>query len=292
MLKSMTGFGKAIYESEKIKITVEIKSLNSKQADVFTKIPSQYKEKELILRNELIKNLKRGKIELSVWIDKAENDKNIKLNNDAIKNYYKQFTDISDALNRDINNENIFQTIMQLPDVIKTEKLEIDKEEWNLIFQTSKKAINEINDFRTQEGNALEKDFIKRIKNISKLLVEIEPFEKSRIETIKNRISSNFEEHLKNIDKDNNRFEQELIYYLEKLDITEEKVRLANHCKYFTETMQKEEIAGKKLAFITQEIGREINTIGSKANSSDIQKIVVQMKDELEKIKEQSLNIL
>ena len=292
MLKSMTGFGKATYESEKIKITVEIKSLNSKQADIFIKIPAQYKEKEFILRNELIKNLKRGKIELSAWIDKEETNKISNLNKNAIENYYKQFADISNILKRDISNENILQTIMHLPDVIKSEKLEIDEKEWDLIFKTTQKAIKEIISFRTQEGNALEKDFTERIKNISKLLVEIEPFEKSRIETIKKRISNNFEEHLKNIEKDDNRFEQELIYYLEKLDITEEKVRLANHCKYFNQTMQKEEIAGKKLAFITQEIGREINTIGSKANSSDIQKIVVQMKDELEKIKEQSLNIL
>ncbi len=292
MLKSMTGFGKATYESDKIKITVEIKSLNSKQADVSIKIPSQYKEKELILRNELIKNLNRGKIELSVWIDKAENDKKIKLNKDAIKNYYKQFSEIADSLNRDTIKENIFQTIMHLPDVIKSEKVEIDKEEWDLITKTSKKAIIEIDNFRTQEGNALENDFNNRIKNISQLLSDIEPFEKARIETIKNRINQNFEEHLKKINTDKNRFEQELIYYLEKLDITEEKIRLNNHCKYFIETMQNEKIAGKKLAFITQEIGREINTIGSKANSSDIQKIVVQMKDELEKIKEQSLNIL
>jgi len=292
MLKSMTGFGKATFESDNTKITVEIKSLNSKQADIFIKIPSQYKEKELILRNKLIKNLNRGKIELTVWIDKEENNKKIKLNNAAIENYYKQFVYIANNLNRDINNENIFQTIMHLPDVIKSEKIEIDKKEWNLIVETTKKAIIEINDFRIQEGNALEKDFAERIKNISQLLDNIEPFEKARIETIKNRINQNFEEHLKKIDTDKNRFEQELIYYLEKLDITEEKVRLNNHCKYFTETMQKEEIAGKKLAFITQEIGREINTIGSKANSSDIQKIVVQMKDELEKIKEQSLNIL
>ena len=292
MLKSMTGFGKATFESKKTKITIEIKSLNSKQADVSIKMPSQYKEKELILRNELIKNLNRGKIELSVWIDKTENEKKIKLNKNVIANYYKQFSELSNSLDRDISKENIFQTIMHLPDVIKSEKIEIDKEEWNLIIETTKKAIIEIDNFRIQEGNALENDFNYRIKNITQLLIDIEPFEKARIEIIKNRINQNFEDHLKKIDKDKNRFEQELIYYLEKLDITEEKVRLNNHCKYFTETMLNEKNAGKKLAFITQEIGREINTIGSKANSSDIQKIVVQMKDELEKIKEQSLNIL
>ncbi|MBN1251541.1 MAG: YicC family protein [Bacteroidales bacterium] len=292
MLKSMTGFGKASYESENKKVTVEIKSLNSKQADIFIKLPSQYKEKELILRNELIKNLNRGKIELSVWIDKTESDKNLSLNKETIKSYYNQLIEISKSLNKNIHNENIFQTILQLPDVIKSENNEIDENEWQIIADTVNKALVEISIFRTQEGNVLEKDFFDRIKNIKNLLNDIEPFEINRIDKIKDRIKQTLDEHLKNIDTDNNRFEQELIYYIEKLDITEEKVRLANHCKYFIETMQNEENAGKKLGFIVQEIGREINTIGSKANSSEIQQIVVQMKDELEKIKEQVLNIL
>ncbi len=292
MLKSMTGFGKAVNEFENKKITVEIKSLNSKQADINAKIPSLYKEKEMELRNMLTKALNRGKIELSVWIDQNEAEKNIQLNQAVIKNYHQQLTELAQSLNKDANNESMLDIIMRLPDVMKTEIRELDENEWLSIKQTVINAISEIEKFRIQEGNVLEVDFGQRIKQIENLLAQIEPFAESRIEKVKERIKQNFKDNLKEIDADNNRFEQELIYYLEKLDITEEKVRLANHCSYFIETMEENESQGKKLGFIAQEIGREVNTIGSKANHADIQKIVVQMKDELEKIKEQVLNVL
>lgn len=288
----MTGFGKSVTEFENKKITVEIKSLNSKQADVIAKIPSLYKEKEMELRNSLSKQLKRGKIELSVWIDQNQAEKNMSINKAIIKDYYQQLNEVAKSLNRDVDDEQILGIIMRLPDVLKAETKELDENEWAVIKQTINTALSEIEKFRTQEGSVLETDFRMRIKTIEKLLAEIEPFEKNRIERVKERIKQNFKENLKETDADNNRFEQELIYYLEKLDITEEKVRLSNHCSYFIETINEDTSQGKKIGFIVQEIGREINTIGSKANNSDIQKIVVQMKDELEKIKEQVLNIL
>ena len=292
MLKSMTGFGKSVNEFENKKITVEIKSLNSKQADINAKIPSLYKEKEMELRNMLTKALNRGKIELSVWIDQNETNKHIQLNKSVIKNYHHQLSEISESLNRNADQEQFLEIIMRLPDVMKAEVRALDEKEWLGIKQTVIDAISEIEKFRMQEGHVLEADFRQRIKQIESLLVQIEPFAESRIEKVKERIKQNFKENLKEIDADNNRFEQELIYYLEKLDITEEKVRLANHCSYFIETMNEDQSQGKKLGFIAQEIGREVNTIGSKANHAEIQKIVVQMKDELEKIKEQVLNVL
>jgi len=288
----MTGFGKAVNEFENKKVTIEIKSLNSKQADIIAKIPSLYKEKEMELRNMLTKALNRGKIELSVWIDQNEVEKKIQFNKAVIKNYHLQLSELAESLNRDVSNEPIMDIIMRLPDVMKTEIRELDEKEWLVIKQTVIDAISEIEKFRAQEGKVLGTDFKNRIKQIESLLAQIEPFAESRIEKVKERIKQNFKENLKEIDADNNRFEQELIYYLEKLDITEEKVRLANHCSYFIETMEDNESQGKKLGFIAQEIGREVNTIGSKANHVEIQKIVVQMKDELEKIKEQVLNVL
>ncbi|OQX96896.1 MAG: YicC family protein [Bacteroidetes bacterium 4572_117] len=292
MLKSMTGFGKAVNEFENKKITVEIKTLNSKQADITARIPGSYKEKEMELRNMLAKALKRGKIELSVWIDQNEAEKNIQFNKSVIKNYYQQLVEVTESLNRSVDNEQILEIIMRLPDVTKTEMREINENEWLVIKQTVSNALSEIEKFKLQEGKVMQADFKQRIEQIQNLQLAIEPHEKSRIEKVKDRIKQNFKDNLKEVDADNNRFEQELIYYLEKLDITEEKVRLANHCSYFTQTMNEESAQGKKLGFIAQEIGREINTIGSKANNSDIQKIVVQMKDELEKIKEQVLNVL
>jgi len=288
----MTGFGKAVNEFENKKITVEIKTLNSKQADITARIPGSYKEKEMELRNMLAKALKRGKIELSVWIDQNEAEKNIQFNKSVIKNYYQQLVEVTESLNRSVDNEQILEIIMRLPDVTKTEMREINENEWLVIKQTVSNALSEIEKFKLQEGKVMQADFKQRIEQIQNLQLAIEPHEKSRIEKVKDRIKQNFKDNLKEVDADNNRFEQELIYYLEKLDITEEKVRLANHCSYFTQTMNEESAQGKKLGFIAQEIGREINTIGSKANNSDIQKIVVQMKDELEKIKEQVLNVL
>lgn len=292
MLKSMTGFGKATSEYKDKKLTVEIKSLNSKQSDVNVRMPLQYREKELVLRNEVIQKLNRGKIDLSIWIEGNDADKTVQFNESLIKDYYFQLEKVSKMIGQKLENEQVMQLIMRLPDVLKTELKELDENEWKIILQTLNSAINQLDEFRVQEGKVLETDFIKRIDRIVAMLNQLKPFEKERIEKIRERINQNLSENLENVDIDKNRFEQEIIFYLEKFDITEEKVRLRNHSAYFLETLNQEEFAGKKLGFIAQEIGREINTIGSKANHVEIQKIVVQMKDELEKIKEQLLNIL
>lgn len=292
MLQSMTGFGKATKNIENKKITIEIRSLNSKQADITTKIPALYREKEMELRNLLSQNLKRGKIELNFWIEENESSSSVILNKPVINDYYNQLQETATFLNRNIEQENILEIIMRMPEVLKTEIKELDEKEWTQILKTVDEAIIDIKRFRNQEGKVLQNDFEKRISIIEKLLASVEPFEKERIEKVKDRIKQHFQENIKDIEIDQNRFEQELIYYLEKFDITEEKIRLKNHCKYFIETLNDENSQGKKLGFITQEIGREINTLGSKANHSEVQKIVVQMKDELEKIKEQVLNVL
>jgi uncharacterized protein (TIGR00255 family) len=292
MLKSMTGFGKATFESKEKKITVEIKSLNSKQSDVSIRLPQHYKEKELILRNEINQCLNRGKIDAGIWFDGNETDKSVQFNEALIKDYYNQLEKISKTIGTKLENEQVLQLILRMPDVFKTEVKNIDDDEWNLVLETTKQALSEVDKFRIQEGNVLEKDFIYRIQKIEELLKSVEPFEAERIEKIRERINQNLSENFDKSNIDQNRFEQEIIFYLEKFDITEEKIRLKHHCSYFFATMKNEEMAGRKLGFITQEIGREINTIGSKANHTEIQKIVVQMKDELEKIKEQLLNIL
>ena len=288
----MTGFGKSTLETKDKKITVEIKSLNSKQSDINIRLPQHYKEKELILRNEINQCLNRGKIDVSVRFDGNDNDKTVQFNELLIKDYYQQLEKISKSIGRNLDDEQVLQLIMRLPDVFKTDIKDIDESEWLLTLDTTKQALAEVDKFRIQEGAVLEKDFIFRINKIEELLNEINPFEGERIEKIRDRINQNFIENMDKSSIDQNRFEQEIILYLEKFDITEEKVRLKHHCTYFLETMKNEDMAGRKLGFITQEIGREINTIGSKANHTQIQKIVVQMKDELEKIKEQLLNIL
>lgn len=292
MIQSMTGFGKAVKDIDNKKLTVEIRALNSKQADINTKVPALYREKEMELRNLLAKRLGRGKIELNFWIEEQESSATIVFNKPVIQDYYKQLRETTQILDYDAENENILEIIMRMPDVLKTETKELDENEWAQILNTVEDALAEIEKFRNQEGKVLQEDFLKRIAKIEDLLQQVEPFEKERIEKVKSRISQHINEHLNDLEIDQNRFEQELIYYLEKFDITEEKVRLKNHCRYFVETLNQEQTQGKKLGFITQEIGREINTLGSKANHSEIQKIVVQMKDELEKIKEQVLNVL
>ena len=292
MLISMTGFGKATLELENKKVSIEIKSLNSKQLDINTRIPNLYKEKDLVLRNEIKNQLERGKVELSIFIESVGADKETKINKPIVEAYYQQLSDLSAELGIPMEQEPILQTIVKLPDALKTEHQELDEEEWNQIFNGFKSAVADLNSFRKQEGEALQEDIFTRIENIEKLLEEVPQFEENRIATVKARINDNLNEFVEKQNVDKNRFEQEIIYYLEKLDITEEKVRLANHCKYFIETADNGNSIGKKLGFIAQEIGREINTLGSKANDSDIQKIVIQMKDELEKIKEQLLNVL
>jgi uncharacterized protein (TIGR00255 family) len=291
MIRSMTGFGKSSCDLEKKSVSIEIKSLNSRQTDIYTRLPNLIKEKDLEIRNEIIAYLKRGKIEITVNIDSKEGDLSSNLNVTAIKKYYEQFREISTDLGFTLSDA-IMQSILRLPESLNSEKEELDDAEWQEILKTLKEALNETDKFRVQEGNAMEADIKERIALILQYLEKIGTFEGRRTENIRNRLKDNMNEFINQDNVDENRFEQELIYYLEKLDITEEKVRLKNHCGYFLEVIKEEEPVGKKLGFVTQEIGREINTIGSKANDSDIQKLVVMMKDELEKVKEQLMNIL
>ncbi len=291
MLKSMTGYGRSVCELENKKVTIEIKSLNSKQLDVSVRMPSHYKEKEIVLRNEISKQLVRGKVDASIFVESVNTTNTPKINQSVVKNYYEQLHNISSDLNIQ-DDSNFLSVIIGLPDTLKVDKQTLEEVEWEIVFEKIKVAISECDEFRIQEGTALEKDIIQRVYNISNLLSEIDVFENNRIDKIKKRIYNNLNEFVETEKIDQNRFEQEIIYYLEKIDITEEKVRLNNHCNYFLETANSEEPIGKKLGFITQEIGREINTLGSKANNADIQKLVIQMKDELEKIKEQAINVL
>ncbi len=287
----MTGFGKAVCELPTKKVHIEIKSLNSKQLDLNTRIPAIYREKELEIRSELARQLQRGKVDVTIFVETMIPDKITQLNEQVISNYYQQLSSISQKLGIDSNTD-FLRVIMPLPDTLKVEQTELDESEWELIFKTIQQAVQAIDQFRLQEGKMLEADISERAKIISRLLEQVPQFEKLRIEKIKSRIRENLAELAEKTKMDENRFEQELIYYLEKLDISEEKSRLENHLKYFFETFNDDEPVGKKLAFITQEIGREINTLGSKANDTDMQRLVIQMKDELEKIKEQTLNIL
>lgn len=287
----MTGFGKAVCELPTKKVHIEIKSLNSKQLDLNTRIPAIYREKELEIRSELARQLQRGKVDVTIFVETMIPDKITQLNEQVISNYYQQLSSISQKLGIESNTD-FLRVIMPLPDTLKVEQTELDESEWVLIFKTIQQAVQAIDQFRLQEGKMLEADISDRARIISKLLEQVPQFEKLRIEKIKNRIRENLAELAEKTKMDENRFEQELIYYLEKLDISEEKSRLENHLKYFFETFNDDEPVGKKLAFITQEIGREINTLGSKANDTDMQRLVIQMKDELEKIKEQTLNVL
>ncbi|MBN2348698.1 MAG: YicC family protein [Bacteroidales bacterium] len=291
MIQSMTGYGKSVCDLADKTITIEIKSLNSKQMDIYTRLPNLYKEKDLEIRNEISSQLKRGKAECLINLDHKEAGNAAVINASIVKNYYNQLKSISDELAID-ESEPLLSTILRLPDSLRIEKEELNEEEWQIIFKHLKLALNEVNKFRDQEGIALNKDITERMLLIENYLDDIQQYESQRIESLRLKIAENLKESvgLENIDQ--NRFEQELIYYLEKIDITEEKVRLKNHCEYFRQVIAEPDPVGKKLNFISQEIGREINTIGSKANHSDIQRIVVMMKDELEKVKEQLLNIL
>lgn len=286
MIHSMTGYGKATAECTDKKVTVEIRSLNSKNLDINTRIPLLYREKELEIRKLLSERLQRGKVDFSINTESTAANKNQELNHEVIKAYMQEFKEVvSDA-----SDIELLSIVMRLPDVLKHSSDSIDEDEWKIVMDLMNQAIDNLNQFRLAEGSAIKEDFIKRIKNIEQLLSEVSPFESERIVTLKERFLKNLEEL--NTEYDQNRYEQELIYYIERLDITEEKVRLAQHCKYFIETLNTDQSEGKKLGFICQEIGREINTLGSKSNHSELQRIVVQMKDELEKIKEQILNIL
>jgi uncharacterized protein (TIGR00255 family) len=287
----MTGYGKSIAETPQKKITIEIKSLNSKQLDLNFKIPWLYKEKELDIKSLISQKLDRGKIDLSIFCDNLDDEFIPAINKSIVINYYNQLKEISEELNLDLN-EHILSTIMRLPETLKTEKHELNEEEWNLVKQQLLEAINMLDLYRIEEGNALEKDIRNNLKRIISSLENIESFEEGRIKKVREKLLSILNENVNSENIDKNRFEQELIFYLEKFDINEEKIRLRKHCEYFLESMETPAPNGKILSFITQEIGREINTIGSKANDASIQKLVVMMKDDLEKIKEQTLNVL
>ncbi|MCI7312732.1 MAG: YicC family protein [Prevotella sp.] len=291
MIQSMTGYGKAVVTYKEKKINVEIKSLNSKTVDMSTRIAPLYREKELEIRQTIAKALVRGKIDVAVWIEKDSGVDATPINAALVENYYNQIKAISDATGIPMPQD-WFYTLLRMPDVMqKTEVEVLDEEEWNVAKQAIDKALEAIIDYRKQEGKALELKFTEKVDNIEALLNSIEPYEKSRVEKIKARIIDGLNQ-IPNVEYDKNRLEQELIYYIEKLDISEEKQRLANHLKYFRETMAENEANGKKLGFIAQEMGREINTTGSKSNMAEMQNIVVKMKDELEQIKEQVLNAL
>lgn len=291
MLKSMTGYGKAVNEIKNKRITIEIKSLNSKQLDMSTRIPGFYREKELEIRKTVGGALNRGKVDFSMYIESLNGETGTIINKPVVLSYYDQLKKLSEE--NGINEPaDYFATLLKLPESLKTEVQEIDAEDWKIIFSIIQEALSQLNDFRITEGNALEADISARVKTILELLKEIPAFAEERIEKVRTRLFDGLKELKSKVEIDSNRFEQEMIFYLEKFDITEETVRLNSHCKYFFETATLQEPVGKKLGFITQEIGREINTIGSKANHGEIQRIVIQMKDELEKIKEQILNIL
>ncbi|RHJ92554.1 YicC/YloC family endoribonuclease [Parabacteroides bouchesdurhonensis] len=290
MIQSMTGFGKVTAELPSKKVTVEIKALNSKQLDLSTRIPSIYKENEMEIRSLLLQTLERGKVEFNIFIEYIGKDTPTQINLVAVENYYNQIKEIADKLNIPVPSD-WFQTLLRMPDTIKSETVEPDETEWETVLKAINDAIKQLCDFRIQEGAMLQKLFEQKISNIAHLLSDVEVYEKERVEKIKTRIMDNLEK-VANQDYDKNRFEQEMIYYIEKLDINEEKNRLDNHLKYFLSTMESGHGQGKKLGFIAQEMGREINTLGSKSNHAEMQKIVVQMKDELEQIKEQVLNVL
>jgi uncharacterized protein (TIGR00255 family) len=283
----MTGFGKAEINTQNKKLTIEIKSLNSKQIDMSVRMPSAYRQKELSVRKTVAQSLNRGKIDVALFVEQTHSELSATINSEVVKAYYSDLKGIAKELD---NTDDIMSSIMRLPDVLKSKKEEIDESEWTQIESLLSQAIDAITNYRADEGRILAEDFALRIENIRISLDEIAAYEKSRIEKIKGSIREKIDE-LK-VSADENRFEQELIYYIEKLDITEEITRLNLHLNYFIEVMQSANSQGKKLGFICQEIGREINTIGSKSNNATMQQEVVKMKDELEKIKEQILNVL
>lgn len=285
MIQSMTGFGKSITQLPSKKVTVEIKSLNSKNLDVNARIPSQYREKELQLRNTISKSLTRGKVDFSLFVEVTGEETTASVNRGVVKNYMQQLKSIVDG-----DETELLKMAVRMPDAVTTEREEIDESEFKAIEAAVIEALEEINQFRTDEGEALEKDLKLRVNNIEALLQEVLRIDPERVEAVKERLRKGVADLKENVDE--NRFEQELVYYIEKFDITEEKVRLENHLAYFNESINSQDSNGRKLGFISQEMGREINTIGSKSNYAPMQQLVVQMKDELEKIKEQLLNVL
>ncbi len=285
----MTGFGKATKEFENKTVNVEIRSLNSKNLDLSLRLSSTYRDKEHELKSEITKLLERGKVDLSIYVESKQVETPVQINTDLAKSYYNQLKQLATDLNEPTTN--LMSYVLKMPDVLKSERKEPNEQDWNDIHSVVLTAIEGLNKFRTDEGKSIEKDFETRLGIIADSLEKIKEHDAARIQNIRDRIKKNLEEVVGKDKVDNNRFEQELIYYIEKLDINEEKVRLKTHLDYFIKTM-KEPAGGRKLNFIGQEIGREVNTIGSKANDAEMQKLVVLMKDELEKIKEQTNNVL
>ncbi len=286
----MTGFGKATGEHASKNITVEIKSLNSKSFDLSVRMPNVFKEKDIELRSGLSKELERGKVDFLLYFESVNVAKKCSINQELAKAYFDELQILSNNIQQ--TNVDYVGTIMKMPDILESEHHETDESEWATAKGIIEEALKEFNKFRSDEGRSLQGELTNRVNNIQNYLAEIENMDASRIDNVKGRLNKSIAEFVESDKVDRNRFEQELIYYIEKIDITEEKVRLRTHCDYFISTMNENTNNGKKLGFITQEIGREINTIGSKANDASMQKLVVQMKDELEKIKEQSLNVL
>ncbi len=285
MIQSMTGYGKHVVQLPSKKITIELKSLNSKNLDINARIPQAFREKELPLRKKIADSLTRGKVDFGLYVEITGAETTAEINSAIVKQYMEQLRQLADG-----DDTKLLEMALRMPDTLKTDKDDIDPEEFKTIEEALQEALMAINTFRSEEGKVLEADFLERLKTLEGLLDAVKKMDADRLGTIRERLEKALADLAVEIDA--NRFEQELIYYLEKYDITEEKVRLANHLKYFTETLNSSESNGKKLGFISQEIGREINTIGSKANYAPMQQLVVQMKDELEKIKEQMLNVL
>ncbi|WP_340154353.1 YicC/YloC family endoribonuclease [uncultured Winogradskyella sp.] len=285
MIQSMTGYGKSVLQLPKKKISIELKSLNSKSLDLNARMPSMYRAKELEVRKLIAKNLGRGKVDFSLFVEITGEDTSSKINKTVVKEYIKQLKEVVDG-----DTTELLKMAIRLPDAVTTERDEIDEEEWSLISKEINEAITKIVGYRKDEGETLKQDFIDRISTLRRLLNEVIAMDPDRIDGVRARLEKGISDLKDKVDE--NRFEQELVYYIEKFDITEEKVRLDNHLDYFTQTLNSDDSNGKKLGFISQEIGREINTIGSKSNYAPMQKLVVQMKDELEKIKEQMLNVL
>ncbi len=285
MIYSMTGYGKSVLQLPTKKITIELKSLNSKNLDLNARMPSIYREKELGIRKQIANQLERGKVDFSIYVETTADDTSTQINTPVVKQYMQQLREVVDG-----DDTELLKMAVRFPDALNTVREEIDENEWSQIETKITQAINSLNEHRLDEGKVLEADFNARIKNIADLLNQVITIDPERIEGVRERLKKGIEELKEKYDE--NRFEQELVYYIEKFDITEEKVRLNNHLNYFTESINSPDSNGKKLGFISQEIGREINTIGSKSNYAPMQQLVVQMKDELEKIKEQLLNVL
>jgi uncharacterized protein (TIGR00255 family) len=286
----MTGFGLASSEYNQKKINVEIRSLNSKFLELNIKLPKTYSDKESIIRNDCVKFIERGKANVSIGFEQNAIEDQRQINKELFHSYYNQLKSLADELS--VNNTDIFRSVISIPEVFNTQEQNTNDEEWKIIHHTFLQAIENFNQFRIDEGNTLAIDLVKRIESILNGISEVEKFEGNRVPQIKEKLNQLLADQVGVENVDQNRLEQELIYYIEKFDITEEKIRLSSHCNYFLDVMKEKEANGKKLGFISQEIGREINTMGSKANDANIQKIVVGMKDELEKIKEQLLNII